>query len=144
VSGFALRDAGEADAGAMARVLGDWCREVPWLPKLHTRDQDLWFAGHLIATQQVRLGFAGGGMGFLARQGGEVSALYLAPAARGQGLGKALLDEAKALGLLRLWTFQANLGARAFYAREGFREVEMTEGAGNEERLPDVRLEWMA
>jgi len=32
--------------------------------------------------------------------------------------------------------------ARRFYGREGFVEVEHTDGAGNEEGEPDVRLEW--
>lgn len=141
---YGLREAGAQDAEAVAQVLGDWCREVDWMPKLRTREEDLWFAGHLIESQVVRLGFAGGGMGFLARQGGQISALYLSPAARGRGVGKALLTEAKVVGHLTLWCFQANLGARAFYAREGFREVEFTQGAGNDERLPDVRLEWTA
>lgn len=67
---YGLRDAGVPDAEAIARVLGDWCREVDWMPKLHSREQDLWFAGHLIGTQVVRLGYAGGGPGFLARRGG--------------------------------------------------------------------------
>lgn len=84
------------------------------------------------------------GLGSWPGGGGEISALYLAPAARGRGLGKALLDEAKGQGRLSLWTFQANPGARAFYRREGFREVEFTAGAGNDEKLPDVRLEWQA
>ena len=44
---------------------------------------------------------------------------------------------------LFLWTFVANQKARAFYRREGFREVEQTEG-DNEEGLPDVRLTWEA
>ena len=127
----------------MARVLGDWCRDTPWMPKLHSRAQDAWFVGELLKTHVVRMGFAGG-LGFLARRGGVVDALYLAPLARGKGLGRALLDEAKALGFLGLWTFQANPGARAFYRREGFVEVRFTDGAGNEERLPDVWMEWRA
>ena len=54
--------------------------------------------------------------------------------------GRALLDEVKVLGLVQLWTFQANVRARAFYLREGFRELRFTDGAGNDEKLPDV---WM-
>ena len=138
-----LRDATPADAPQIARVMGDWCRETPWLPKLHSRDEDLWFVGELLKTHVVRVGFAGG-LGFLARQGGEVEALYLAPEARGKGLGKALLDEAKAVGFLQLWAFQANIGARRFYLREGFREVRFTDGADNDEKLPDVWMEWRA
>ena len=140
--GYGLRDAGSGDAAGMALVIGDWCREVPWLPKLHTRDEDLGFVRGLLLTHVVRVGFAGG-LGFLARRGGEVSALYLAPEARGKGLGKALLEEAKALGHLQLWAFQANHRARAFYQREGFAEVRLTDGADNDEKLPDVWMEWV-
>ena len=65
--------------------------------------------------------------------------------ARGRGVGKALLDTAKARSdRLELWCFQANAGARRFYAREGLAEVERTDGAGNDEKLPDVRLVWPA
>ena len=32
---------------------------------------------------------------------------------------------------------------RAFYAREGFVEVDWTDGAGNEEHEPDVRCRWV-
>ncbi len=81
--------------------------------------------------------------GFLAREGEEVLALYLAPEARGRGVGKALLDAAKAgRERLTLWAFQRNAAALRFYAREGFAEVERTDGAGNEAGLPDVRLVW--
>ncbi len=84
-----------------------------------------------------------GAQGFLAREGEMIHALYLRPRARGRGFGKALLDHAKAGSpRLMLWSFQANAAARRFYAREGFSEVEETDGAGNDEKLPDVRLTW--
>jgi ribosomal protein S18 acetylase RimI-like enzyme len=43
---------------------------------------------------------------------------------------------------LQLWVFQKNVGARRFYERHGFRLVELTDGAGNEENEPDARYEW--
>jgi GNAT superfamily N-acetyltransferase len=134
-----LRDAGLDDAPMMAQVLGDWCRDTPWMPKLHSRAEDLGFVTGLLRTHVVRVV---AGLGFLARQGSVVDALYLAPAGRGLGYGRALLDEVKVTGLVQLWTFQANLGARAFYLREGLREVRMTDGSGNDEKLPDVWMEW--
>lgn len=144
-----LRDATADDVPAIARVMGDWCRDTPWVPKLHTPDQDLWFVGKLLTTHVMRLGFAGGPedpehLGFLARQGSRVDALYLAPGARGRGLGATLLAEVKALGLVQLWTFEANHDARRFYLREGFREVRRTDGADNDEKLPDIWMEWRA
>lgn len=138
-----LRDAGPPDVAQIARVLGDWCRDTAWLPKQHTPAQDLWFAGSLMKTHVLRVGFAEG-LGFLARMGPRIDALYLAPEARGRGLGRALLDEAKTAGHLGLYTFQANLDARRFYAREGFHEVRFTNGAENDEKLPDVWMEWDA
>jgi chorismate mutase len=41
-----------------------------------------------------------------------------------------------------LWVFESNVPARAFYARYGLVELERTDGAGNEERRPDVRMVW--
>ncbi len=82
-------------------------------------------------------------MGFIAVKQGDIAGFYVAQGHRGRGIGKALLDAVKAEEpRLALWTFQANLDAIRFYTREGFVEVERTDGAGNEERLPDVRMIW--
>ena len=43
---------------------------------------------------------------------------------------------------LSLWVFEENTSARSFYARAGFAEVERTDGRGNEEQVPDVRMVW--
>jgi GNAT superfamily N-acetyltransferase len=139
-----LRPAGAADAPALARILGDWVREAGWMPVLHSREEDEGFLRHLIATTEVTVAEAGAPLGFLSLDGEEVRALYLAPAGRGQGWGRRLLDGAKARSpRLRLWTFEANMGARAFYAREGFQVVRGTPG-DNDERLPDLLLAWEA
>lgn len=138
-----LSDARPADAPALARILGDWVAETDWMPRLHSAEEDARFLGHLIATQTVRVAWRGDQpQGFLSRAGAEISALYVARAARGQGIGARLLAGAMAEPRLTLWTFQANAGARRFYRRHGFVEIEQTSGEGNEERLPDVRLEW--
>jgi hypothetical protein len=54
----------------------------------------------------------------------------------------ALMTDVLGPGGLRLWVFERNSGARAFYARHGFAEVTRTDGSGNEEREPDVLLGW--
>lgn len=139
-----LRPARAADAPALAGVLAGWIAETPWMPALHSADEDLRFLRRLIDEAEVTV--AAGWrvpVGFMARDGEVIHALYLAPRVRGRGLGARLLGLAKAQSpRLTLWAFQANERARAFYAREGFREVEFTDGAGNDEKLPDVRLEW--
>lgn len=74
---------------------------------------------------------------------GWIDQLYLAPGATGCGVGTRLL--ARALAELprpvRLYTFQANAGARRFYERHGFRAVAFGDGADNEEGVPDVLYE---
>ncbi|WP_300519682.1 GNAT family N-acetyltransferase [Aliiroseovarius sp.] len=132
------------DAPAIARILSDWIDATPWMPRVHTREEDQGFGRMLVTrgwTQVVRAG--GNAVGFLSRDGAEVHALYVARTARGRGVGKALLDQAKAAApLLQLYTFQANTAAQRFYLREGFVEISRTDGAGNDEHLPDIRYEW--
>jgi len=62
------------------------------------------------------------------------------------GAGSQLIDAAKAsvIGALELWCFQANERARRFYEARGFSPIRFTEGADNEERMPDVRYRWKA
>jgi GNAT superfamily N-acetyltransferase len=145
VTTVALTDATPQDAVPLARILGDWLRGTGWMPVLHSRDQDIAFLSRMIASHHVLVARDAEGvpLGFIAVKQGDIAGFYVAEASRGQGIGKVLLDAAKAQEpRLVLWTFQANTGAIAFYAREGFTEVERTDGAGNEERLPDVRMIW--
>lgn len=138
-----ITDATPADAPAIAAILGAWNRDTAWMPKLHSPAEDLGFAQHLIASRTTRVLCAPQVTGFLARAGEEIEALYLAPEARGHGHGARLLAEAKAAcPHLTLYTFQANLPAQQFYAREGFTEIARSDGAENDEHLPDLRLLW--
>ena len=126
----------------LALILGDWVRDTPWMPKLYSRAQDKGFLRNLQDRGVLRVA-AEPAAGFLARIGGKVDAVYLAPDARRQGLGRGLLGEVMAAEpLVQLWTFQANKPARASYRTLGFVETEQTTGTGNKEHLPDVRLEW--
>jgi GNAT superfamily N-acetyltransferase len=77
---------------------------------------------------------------FLTRQGEEVRQLYTRPDRIGRSAGTRLVEAAKASGVaaLELWCFQANARARRFYEARGFHAI-FTDGAGNEERTPDVR-----
>ena len=82
-------------------------------------------------------------VGFCAVRRGWIDHLFVEHEHHGLGIGQALLHRAlKGRRRVQIWTFQRNTRARAFYAREGFREVRLTDGARNEEREPDVMLEW--
>jgi GNAT superfamily N-acetyltransferase len=72
------------------------------------------------------------------------SQLYTRPDRIGRGAGTQLIEAAKSSGVaaLELWCFQANARARRFYEARGFRAIRFTDGADNEERMPDVRYRW--
>ncbi len=141
---FRLDKATRDDCPQMGRILLDWVDETEWMPLIHPRDSYPIFGELLENVSDVTVARRGGKVvGFIARQQNDIQALYLAGAARGQGVGKALLDHAKAqVAKLALWTFQANIGAQRFYLREGFREERRTDGQGNDEKLPDVYMTW--
>jgi chorismate mutase len=71
--------------------------------------------------------------------------LFIRPDRTGDGLGALLLDVVKSLrpeGFC-LWVFEQNERARAFYRGHGLIELDRTDGSGNEERTPDVRMAWL-
>lgn len=82
-------------------------------------------------------------VGFLAARRGWIDHVYVAHERHGQGIGQALLKRAmRGRSHVKLWTFQVNARSRAFYRRQGFVEAKFTDGAANEEKTPDVMLEW--
>jgi GNAT superfamily N-acetyltransferase len=82
-------------------------------------------------------------VGFCAARRGWIDHLYVVHERHGEGIGQALLRRTlKGRRHVRLWTFQRNMRSRAFYRRQGFVEVTFTDGAGNEEKEPDVMLAW--
>jgi GNAT superfamily N-acetyltransferase len=143
---FTLRKATADDAGDIAGVLTASFRVLTFLPVLHTPEEDRGFIADVILTRcDVILAEDHSGIvAFLARQGEEVRLLYTRPDRIGQGAGTQLIEAAKQSGVaaLELWCFQANTRARRFYEARGFRAIRFTDGAGNEERTPDVRYRW--
>ena len=81
--------------------------------------------------------------GFVAFGDGWVHHLYVAPQSQGRGVGSELLALARRTNpTLQLWAFEVNQPAIGFYQRRGFRVVERTDGASNEAKRPDVRMQW--
>ncbi len=131
-----------ADAEAAAAIMNAWIDGRDWMPRVHTADEVRTFYRDFVFQKRECWVLGDPVVAYMSldTEADMVMALYAAKP--GQGMGKALLDHAKAgRSSLELWTFQANEDARRFYAREGFREVEETSG-DNEEGLPDVRLRW--
>lgn len=147
-----IRRAAPADAGAVASVYLRARRAAePAIPPLVHGDDEVrgWIAGQIAAAPErgieVWLAVTGNdAVGMMVTSSGWLDQLYVEPGRIGEGIGSRLLDHAKdrAGADLQLWTFEANLGARRFYERHGFVEVERTDGSGNEEGAPDVRCVW--
>ncbi len=143
---FELTQGEPDDARAIAEV---WQESrvvsLPFLPVLHTLEEieEFWRERELqrsvvwVAKAQGRV------VGLMAREDEWIHHLYIHPELQSAGVGSALL--AKAMEEhpdgLRLYTFQENLRARAFYEMRGFTNLEFNE-AGGEEQLPDVLMLW--
>ena len=150
-SSLIIRHASTADALAVAEVyLASRKAFLPYAPLAHSDDEvRAYIAKALIPDADVIVAELDGqivGMIALAREDhtGWIAQFYLHPAAVGQGIGTRLLGIAKdRLGPpIRLYTFQANQGARRFYERHGFIAIAFGDGSENEERCPDILYEW--
>lgn len=149
VAGVVLRPGRVEESGEIAAVfLASRRASVPAIPPLvHTEDEVReWLPGEIgrsratwVAEGEDRL------VAMMILGDGWIGHLYVSPGWTGRGIGSRLVARAQEdQATLQLWAFQANHGARRFYERHGFVEVETTDGSGNEERAPDVRYEWRA
>ena len=142
-----IRRADAQDVEQVARLHRHVRRtSLPFLADLHTAEEDLQFFRDTVFTQ-CEVWVAGGGVvdGFIAFRAGWVDHLYVRPQCQRRGIGRALLARAMdTYSPLRLWVFQKSAPALAFYATHGFRQVERTDGSRNEEREPDILMEWCA
>lgn len=142
---FETRRAVLGDAEGCAAILQEWIDETDWFPSIHPAGA----AASMLRAQINAVGFTlalenGQIAGFSCLANGVLEFLYIRHASRGKGIGAMLLNRCKFAcpDGFGLWTFQQNTPARRFYEREGFIEAERSDGAGNEEGLPDIRYIW--
>jgi putative acetyltransferase len=141
-----IRPLAVADAAVIARIARSARSAViPGLPDLHTPAEDeAFYRGEIGSSSGAGWVDDTGDMaGFVLWRANQVEHLYVHPDRWRGGIGTRLLDVARAAAgdrELRLWTFQANTVAGAFYRARGFRIIESTDGSGNEEQLPDHLL----
>jgi GNAT superfamily N-acetyltransferase len=142
-----LRPVRPTDAPEVAEVfLAARAEAMSYLPELHTdAETRAWIRDVVLSGYEVVVAEADGRVaGFAALDADMLGHLYVHPGLQRRGIGEALLARAKELrpNGFRLWVFQRNTRARRFYEQRGLRLVELTDGAGNEEREPDALYEW--
>lgn len=148
-----LRKAVTCDAAAVAEVLIS-SREafIPYAPMAHGASEvRTWVESVLVPSGGVTVACSSGAVvGVLATSQAHgvswIDQLYLLPGFVGKGLGALLLRHglASLARPVRLYSFQANAGARRFYEKHGFCAVAFSDGSLNEERCPDVLFELAA
>jgi GNAT superfamily N-acetyltransferase len=141
-----IRRARPEDVEAVVRIFRESRAEaMPWLPVVHTAEEDLAWLGDALAGEAYVFEAEGEVAGYALLREDLLRDLYVSPGAQGRGVGSALFaraTEARPAGF-RLWVFRDNGHARRFYEARGCRLVRATDGAGNEERTPDVLYEWL-
>ncbi len=148
VTPLLIRKASAADARAVADVyLAARETALPSAKWAHDGPQvRSWIAESLIPAVGVHVACVGDAVaGFIALQNEWVAQLYIHPDHWRRGLGSMLMNFAKSEhpGGLRLWCFQYNKPAMAFYEGHGFVAIETTDGHGNEEHEPDILYQWV-
>jgi ribosomal protein S18 acetylase RimI-like enzyme len=119
---------------------------LPYLPILHTPEEDkAWMSGRVLKECEVWIARDPSEIvGFMALKPGWVDHLYLKPGFYRRGIGSNLmkLAQSRQPDGLKLYAFQKNERARAFYEAHGFKAILFGDGSLNEEREPDVLYEW--
>lgn len=144
-----VRTAGPDDAGVAADVFLRARRhsaENGWIPPIVGDDDGAreYWVSVVGGAARTYLAFDGDeAIAVMVLEDDWVDHLYVVPGRTSAGVGTMLLNMAKeqSPGGLQLWAFQSNTGARRFYERHGFVEVEFTDGE-NMEKAPDVRCQW--
>jgi GNAT superfamily N-acetyltransferase len=143
---FRLRHATDRDADAIAEPFFASYRLLTFLPMLHPIERYRRFVASVLLKECVVTVSEDdtGIISFLALHGEEVRQFYTRPDRIGRGARTQLIEAVKSSGVaaLELWCFQANARARRFYEARGLRAMDFTDGADNEEWVPDVRNRW--
>lgn len=113
-------------------------------PAAHSDDEvRAWFCEVVIPTRELWITELRGELtGLMVLDGEQLEQLYVAPEFLRQGHGSRLVRLAQQTrSALALWTFEANLSARAFYEAHGFR-AQGPPSIDNEERTAAIQYKW--
>ena len=80
-----IRPARDLDAGALGAILSEFVETTDWMPRLHSRAEDISFASKLIAGHSVFVWAADRPLGFIALHQNSIDALYIRNDQHGPG-----------------------------------------------------------
>ena len=136
----------EKYAEAAVRMWRDSKKRALGVAELHSFGEHLDFLKRILARDtRIHLALLRESkqvVGLIATGHDHINQLYVHVEFQRMGIGSRLLALAKekSAGKLRLYTFEVNRGARAFYEKHGFTVI--ARGNENEEGLPDILYEW--
>jgi len=140
-----LRPAETADVVEMAAVQVAARAAGPMPASIHPQREIADFLGSRLAADEAWVAELDGSVAAYVRFTSTwLDDLYVHPRVQGHGIGGALLDLAMAQRPdgLGLYVFETNTPAQGFYRSRGFVVTERSDGSANEERAPDLRMEW--
>jgi ribosomal protein S18 acetylase RimI-like enzyme len=103
-----------------------------------------YFRNHILKENKVWVvELDGRPAAFMAMRDDFIDHLYVDPDYQNRGVGKSLLEHARQLSPEHVWlyTLQANVGARAFYEKNGFTAEKFGRSPAPENE-PDVEYHW--
>lgn len=121
-----IRKYAPEDKEAVLRVWQESARVAHpfWAPQMFDRERQAIAEQFLPSAETYVFERSGKVVGFISLLGTEVGGLFVTPQCHREGIGRALMDEARASrDHLELDVFEANVIGRAFYERYGFRVV---------------------
>ena len=140
-----VRDYANGDLDDMVTILVQASRTAyTFMPWTHSDTSFCWFVSDALKPwDAVRLAEVGNEpIGFACLEGAYLDQLFVKPPCERRSIGTTLLDDIKRLRPVgfKLYTFQANLAARAFYERQGL--VANAFGVSEAENEPDFTYCW--
>lgn len=143
----AIRRATPKDAPDAAEVFLASRATMNYLPHLHTDEETRNFIRRVVGEAETWIADRDGEVvGFAVIHNRWLHHLYVDPSRFNTNTGGRLFERVcqEHPEGFQLWAFQQNTGARRFYERHGCALVRLTNGADNEEKLPDALYVWPA